>query len=67
MTDAAKQFFPHVIEGKIASLSPQQCTALAESNVVVGVRRVPKTNQFPTYTIADFGMDAFHRPRKISR
>jgi len=39
MTDAAKQFFPHVIEGKIASLSPQQRTAtLAESKVVIGVK-----------------------------
>jgi len=39
MTDAVKRFFPHVIEGKIASLSPQQRTVvLAESKVVIGVK-----------------------------
>jgi len=39
MNDAVKRFFPHVIEGKIASLSPQQRTVvLAESKVVIGVK-----------------------------
>lgn len=55
MTDAVKRFFPEVIEGKIAHLSPTQRTALAEKSVLVGVKRVPKKTSFPTYTIADFG------------
>jgi len=55
MTDAVKQFFPGVIEGKIAHLSPTQRTALAEKSVLVGVKRLPKKTNFPTYTIADFG------------
>lgn len=55
MTDAVKQFFPHVIEGKIASLSPQQRTALAGESVVIGVKRGKGLKKYPTYTIADFG------------
>lgn len=55
MTDAVKRFFPHVIEGKIASLSPQQRTALAKESVVIGVKRGKGLKKYPTYTIADFG------------
>jgi len=55
MNDAVKRFFPHVIEGKIASLSPQQRTALAEKSVVIGVKRGRGLKKYPTYTIADFG------------
>jgi len=67
MTDAVKRFFPGVIEGKIAHLSPTQRTALAEESVVIGVKRSPKTNQFPTYTIADFGegQNAFDFPTTL--
>jgi len=69
MTDAVKRFFPHVVEGKIASLSPQQRTALAKKSVAIGVKRRKGSRKFPAYTIADFGEDrnAPHRPRKISR
>lgn len=69
MTATVKRFFPHVVEGKIASLSPQQRTALAKESVVIGVKRGKGLNKYPTYTIADFGEDrnAPHRPRKISR
>jgi len=55
MTEAVKRFFPEVIEGKIAQLSPQQRTAWAAKSVLVGVKRLPKKTSFPTYTIADFG------------
>lgn len=69
MTDAVKRFFPYVVEGKIASLSPQQRTALAGKSVVIGVKRGKGSKKFPTYTLADFGegRNAPHRPRKISR
>lgn len=55
MTDAVKRFFPNIIEGKIAHLSPTQRTELAEKNVIIGVKRSRKKSEYPTYTIADFG------------
>jgi len=56
MLDAVKRFFPHVVEGKIALLSPEQRTELAKRCVQIGVRRPHRKNhQFPTYTIVDTG------------
>ncbi|MDD9822822.1 MAG: hypothetical protein OXU98_08075 [Gammaproteobacteria bacterium] len=55
MTEAVKRFFPEIIEGKIAHLSPTERTALAEKSVVVGVKRGKGSRSFPTYTIADSG------------
>jgi len=56
MLDAVKRFFPHVVEGKIALLSPEQRTELAKRCVQIGVRRSHRKNyQFPTYTVLDTG------------
>lgn len=56
MFDAVKQFFPQVVEGRIANLSSKQRTELAEQSVIIGVRRADRVNsRFPTYTVIDFG------------
>lgn len=56
MSEAVKRFFPRVVEGKIALLSPEERTTLAKECVQVGVRRPYRKNyQFPTYTIIDTG------------
>lgn len=56
MPDAVKRFFPHVLEGKIALLEPEQRTELARQCLQVGVRRAHRKNhQFPTYTVVDAG------------
>lgn len=56
MFDAVKRFFPQVIEGRIATLSPTQRTELAEQCVIIGVKRADRTNsKYPTYTVIDRG------------
>jgi len=56
MTQAVKEFFPQVVEGKLASLKDsREMTDLAEKSVLVGVKRKRKNSIYPTYTIADFG------------
>lgn len=56
MFDAVKKFFPTVVEGRIANLSPTQRTQLAECCVLIGVKRAERINsKYPTYTVVDFG------------
>ena len=56
MFDAVKKFFPAVVEGRIANLSPAQRTQLAEKNIVIGVKRAERANgRYPTYTVIDKG------------
>lgn len=56
MFEAVKQYFPHVVEGRIANLSPTQRTELAEAAVVIGVQRAERKNgRYPTYTVIDSG------------
>lgn len=56
MFDAVKRYFPQVVEGRIANLSPAQRTELAEKSVIVGVKRASRANgRFPSYTIIDSG------------
>lgn len=56
MFDAVKRFFPQVVEGRIANLSPAQRTQLAEECVLIGVKRGERVNgRYPTYTVVDFG------------
>jgi hypothetical protein len=56
MFDAVKKFFPSVVEGRIANLSPTQRTQLAEDCVLIGVKRAERINsKYPTYTVIDFG------------
>jgi hypothetical protein len=56
MFDAVKRFFPHVNEGKIQKLSPQERTALAEQCIRIGIRRSARTNsRYPTYVVVDSG------------
>lgn len=56
MFDAVRRFFPQVVEGRIANLSPKQRTELAEQSLIIGVKRADRANsRFPTYTIMDSG------------
>ena len=56
MFEAVKRFFPQVNEGKIAKLSPEERTKLAQQCMVVAVQRgVRKNHPYPTYTLIDFG------------
>lgn len=56
MFEAVKRFFPQVNEGKIAKLSPEQRTQLAQKCMLVAVQRgVRKNHTYPTYTLVDFG------------
>ena len=56
MTQAVKQFFPSVLEGKISNLEPSERSALAKKCLQIGVKRADRTNsRYPTYTVVDFG------------
>ncbi len=56
MFEAVKLFFPHVVEGKIARLSPEEKSDLAKKCIRVGVTRGHRKNHiYPTYTIVDSG------------
>lgn len=56
MFEAVGRYFPQVVEGRIANLSPKQRTELAEQSVIIGVNRANRVNsRFPTYTIIDKG------------
>lgn len=56
MFEAVKRYFPQVVEGRIANLSPRQRTELAEQSVIIGVKRSDRVNsKFPTYTVIDHG------------
>ena len=55
MIEAVKQFYPRIVEGKIAMLSAEQRTKLAEESVLIGIMRAPGSRKYPSYTIVDFG------------
>lgn len=56
MFEAVKRFFPQVNEGKIAKLSPEERTKLAQQCMLVAVQRGARKNHpYPTYTLIDFG------------
>src|ERR1041385_3823236 len=50
MHEAVKLFFPHVNEGKIAKLGPEERSRLAVQCIQVGIRRAERKNHiYPTY------------------
>jgi len=56
MHEAVKRFFPSIVEGKIANLSTEERTALAEKCMLIGIKRADRSNsRYPTYTLVDFG------------
>ncbi len=61
MSEAVKHFFPKVQEGRLALLSPNQRTDLAEKSVLIGIKRTGRRNDIcPNYTIVDFGEGQNH-------
>lgn len=56
MFEAVKRFFPHVVEGKIGLLEPEQRTELARQCMQIAIRRPHRKNHpYPTYTVVDAG------------
>ena len=61
MTEAVKEFFPGITEGKIDLLSTSERRSLAEKSIIIGIKRADRKNGiFPTYTIIDFGEGQNH-------
>lgn len=54
MQDAVRDFY-HVQEGKLSHLENRQLLEIAKKSILVGVKRAPRSKQFPTITIVDFG------------